>query len=252
MIETLFFIASKTIGLMVRVEFWLMLLLVIGLWRRWAVAAALGAMMALAVLPVGTPLMGWLEGHYPAQPLVPVPVDGIIVLGGAEDFGVFAQTGLPGMNDAGERLTEGAVLARRFPGARLIFTGGTADLIGTEDHTLPSRMVRALWLSLGVPEAQIVLEDRSRNTSENARLTLALIDPQPGQTWILVTSAWHMPRSVETFERAGWQGLIPWPVDYRADPFEPGLRRPLSEHLGDLNSALREVVGLVVYRLTGR
>jgi uncharacterized SAM-binding protein YcdF (DUF218 family) len=77
-------------------------------------------------------------------------------------------------------------------------------------------MTSAIWRSLGVRRARSCWRNGRATQSENAIFTRDLVQPQPGQTWVLVTSAWHMPRAVETFERNGWTGLVPWPVDFRS------------------------------------
>jgi uncharacterized SAM-binding protein YcdF (DUF218 family) len=259
--DSLFFIASKTLGMVARVETWFVMLLALAL-----LAGAMGrvramhrlvsltfvAVLALTAFPLGTPLLRSLEAQYPANPPLPDKIDGIIVLGGAEDTGSFARWGIPGLNEGGERMTAGADLARRYPEAKLIFTGGAASLVYSDASQLPSQMTRALWVSLGVPEAQITLEDRSRNTSENAIFTRDLIAPQDGQVWLLVTSAFHMPRSVETFQRNGWTGLIPYPVDFRSGGQTFRLEWRLDQHLADTNVALKEYLGLLAYRMAGK
>lgn len=259
--DSLFFIASKTLGMAARAETWIVLLLALALLAgamgriramRRLVAMVFAALLALTVFPLGTPILGALEGQYPANPPLPAHVDGIIVLGGAEDTGSFARWGIPGLNEGGERMTAGVELARRYPEAKLIFTGGAASLVYSDASQVPSRMTRALWLSLGVPEAQILLEDRSRNTSENAIFTREMIAPQEGQVWILVTSAFHMPRSVETFRRNGWTGLIPWPVDFRSGPQAFRAEWRLDDHLQDVDVALKEYLGLLAYRMAGK
>lgn len=250
--DTAFFLASKLVGLALRVEFWLLVLLVIGLWRRWARGLALAAIVALAFFPLGAPLVRALEMQHPPNPALPAQIDGIIVLGGGEHTTAFQLFDQPGMNHAGERLTAGAALALAHPEARLIFTGGTSDIGGRRDHTVPARMTIALWQSLGLDPARIEIEDRSRTTAENARLLHEVLSPQPGQSWILVTSAWHMPRALDSFERAGWEGLTPWPVDYRAAGRGVGFKLDLAEHLDELNLALKEIVGALGYRLAGR
>jgi uncharacterized SAM-binding protein YcdF (DUF218 family) len=112
---------------------------------------------------------------------------------------------------------------------------------------------KRLWLELGVPPERIIIEDKSRNTDENARFTFALLHPKPGQHYLLVTSAYHMPRTVGLFRKAGFD-VVPYPVDYRtrgnwAD-LEPG--GLASEGLAHVDLAMREWTGLVMYRLTGR
>lgn len=259
--DSLFFIASKTLGMAARVETWLLILLALAVLQgamgriramRRLVGLTFAAVLALTVFPLGTPLLRSLEVQYPSNPPLPAHVDGIIVLGGAEDTASFVNWGIPGLNEGGERMTAGVELARRFPDAKLVFTGGSASLVYDDASHLPSRMTQALWLSLGVPEAQILLEDRSRNTSENAIFTRDMIQPQEGQVWVLVTSAFHMPRSVETFRRNGWTGLIPWPVDFRTGPQTFRAEWRLDDHLQDADVALKEYLGLVAYRMAGK
>ena len=259
--DSLFFIASKTVGMVARVETWFIGLLLLAVLAGWLGRARLARgltvttlllVLALTAFPLASPLLASLERQFPPTPALPDRVDGIIVLGGAEDTNVFANWGLIGMNEGGERLTAGAELARRFPDAKLIFTGGSASVIYSDAHTLPSLMTQSLWLSLGVPQAQIMLEDRSRNTSENAIFTRDLVQPKDGQVWILVTSAWHMPRSIETFQRNGWTGLVAWPVDYRSGDDMFRLEWRLDDHLQGANVALKEYLGLLAYRIAGK
>ena len=181
---------------------------------------------------------------------MPAPT-GIVVLGGALDGALTQARGQPSLNEAAGRLVAGVALALKYPDARLVFTGGTADLAqrGIDE----ARGVRALWLSLGVPEQRMTFESASRNTYENATLTKALVQPKPGETWLLVTSAAHMPRSVGIFRAAGWP-VTAYPVDYRTAG-NPSDFRPTSlviEQQRKLEVAAHEWVGLVAYRLTGR
>lgn len=258
--DNLFFLASKTIGMVARLETWLLAGLVMTLWSLWRgrvraamrwCAAVLAVLVSLTVFPLGDLLLASLEDHYPAQPDLSA-ADGIIVLGGAEDIGPYARWGGPQLNDGGERVVVGAVLAARFPNAKLVFTGGSAKLTGAVNSNHPSEMTRDLWLALGVDPARIVLERASRNTSENALLTLDMIKPKPQEKWILVTSAFHMPRSMETFDRAGWQNIVAWPVDFRSGDLARGATWRLDDSLADVNTALKEYLGLWVYRMTGK
>jgi uncharacterized SAM-binding protein YcdF (DUF218 family) len=255
-----FFIASKTVGLLVRAESWIVIGLLLAVWAGlrgrsrtalgWTVAV-LVMVTALTAFPLGNPLLAALEAQYPAEPALEA-VDGIIVLGGGEDLGPYGRWHGVQMNDAGERLIEAVELARRFPNARLIYTGGTAGLLANPDPGAPSRMVAAFWHQMGVPDAQVVLEDHSRTTSENASFTKALLQPQPGQHWVLVTSAWHMPRSMETFARAGWTGITAWPVDFRSSQGTFLFEWRLDDHLAALDTALKEDVGRLAYWVVGK
>ena len=152
-----------------------------------------------------------------------------------------------------ERYPAALELAQRFPEARLLFTGGSGalrDLAGAE--VSEGAMAERFFLGLGVAPARLLIEDRSRNTAENARLSLALASPDPNETWVLVTSAFHMPRAMRSFEAAGWAGLTPWPVDYRTAGFTDRIGWDLTRNLRVLNIAIREQVGQLAYRLSGR
>ncbi|HOZ31490.1 MAG TPA: YdcF family protein [Tabrizicola sp.] len=263
--DSLFFIASKTLGMVARAETWalvLMLLALFGLWRgRLRLAGVslsllLAGTLALTLFPLGDLLLRPLEDQFPARPDLPRPdlprIDGIIVLGGAEETGATRHWGGAQLNDAGERLIEGAALALRHPQARLVFTGGSARVGRDEDTTDPSLMVRDLWLGLGVAPDRIVLEQASRNTTENAALTRDLVQPQAGEVWVLVTSAFHMPRAHATFTRQGWD-VVAWPVDFRSGDLADGrgIWR-LDRNLQGLNLALKEYLGTLVYRVMGK
>ena len=259
--DNLFFIASKTLGMIVRVETWIVAGMIVtvlagvmgrGRLARWAGLVTLIVTLGMTVFPLANPLLARLESQYPPSPALPDKIDGIIVLGGAEDTMAYARWGLTGLNEGGERMTEGAILARRFPQAKLIFTGGSASLVYDDDPNSPSAMTHALWRALGVPEAQITLETRSRNTSENAIFTKDIIQPQPGQNWLLVTSAFHMPRSMETFARNGWTGLIAWPVDFRSGESMWRAEWRLDEHLTEADVTFKEYLGLLAYRWAGK
>lgn len=255
-----FFIASKTLGVFARVETWLVIgllaALVAGLRGRqrqsltW-VAAVLVALAGLTAFPLAEPLMRALEVTYPADPALG-RVDGIIVLGGAEHLGPHARWGGLATNEAGERLIAGLDLARRFPEAKLIYTGGTAGLLQNRNPGLPSRMVADFWAEMGIPQTRIVLEGLSRSTAENATFTRDLIKPQPEQHWVLVTSAWHMPRAMETFARAGWTDLTPWPVDFRSYGSAFRFEWRLDDHIVQLDTALKEWVGRMAYWVAGK
>ena len=161
-----------------------------------------------------------------------------------------ADRGIPALNDLAERMTTAVALARRYPTARLVFTGGNGSLI--HGAMMEGEVARDLFLSLGVPAEQLTIERNSRNTYENATMSKALVHPQSGQTWILITSAWHMPRSVGIFRALGWN-VLPWPVGYKsAHSLVMWLPTSLGDHLLGLDTAVHEWVGLVSYWLLGR
>jgi uncharacterized SAM-binding protein YcdF (DUF218 family) len=144
----------------------------------------------------------------------------------------------------------GADLATRYPDARLVFTGGSGNLFRPD--LSESRVIRPVFAQLGVGE-RVLYEGRSRNTFENAELTAELVDPKPDEVWVVVTSAFHMPRAVGCFRSVGWQ-VIPYPADHRTDGdanwWPPQIA--FGANLRHLDLAAHEWLGLVAYRLTGR
>ena len=220
--------------------------------RRARLGAWLVGIAALGFLIiVFSPLAEWsiapLEDRFP-QPRLSDRVDGIILLGGAVDEGITRARGQPTVNDAGERLIETAALARRFPEAKILISGGEGlRAIGWSE----AEPTRDALVSLGVPAARMILETRSRNTIENAEASLALVHPAPGEVWLLVTSGFHMPRAMGCFRHVGWQ-VTAFPVDYRTAPGILGRDLYLSERLPLLELAMKEWIGLVAYRLMGR
>ena len=249
------FVLSKIFGLLAAPSTMLLLLLVAGaalhLMRRRIGArlmiASAGLWLTIAALPLSAWLALPLENRHP-DPAPPARVDGIILLGGIVRSELTKAHGVVSLSDRADRLTGFLALARRYPDARLIFTGGTGAIGPAGDVAPEADDLRRLVGDLGLDPARVVWEDRSRNTIENALFSKALMAPRPGETWLLVTSAWHMPRSVAVFEAAGWP-VTPWPVDRRANPrlgFDPSGRLEL------LDLVVKEYQGLIAYRLMGR
>lgn len=201
--------------------------------------------------PVSGIVMRPLEDRFPRPPAdMPAP-DGIIVLGGAMDENVGEARHALVLDEAGSRMTEGASLARRYPDARLIFTGGSAELINSS--ITEAEAARRLFVALGVAPSRLVLEDQSRNTFENAAFTREVLKPRPDERFLLVTSGFHMPRAMGVFRRAGFN-VIAWPADYTtAGRFGDYLRlnQSASTGLRNIDRGTREWVGLVTYRVSG-
>lgn len=252
------FVASKVFWLFARPNTFALFLAVLGVallvarrrWGAWPALLGLGWYAAVLLTPLAAWLTLPLEDRFP-RPEAPARVDGVVILGGAVETGLTEGRGIPSLNGAAERMTEAVALARRFPEARIVFTGGTGKV--NPDDVTEAEVARRLWASLGLEGGRVVFEDAARNTWENATLTRAMIQPAAGETWLLVTSASHMPRSVGCFRTAGWAGVVPWPVNYSTEPGGRGwFDTPLSQRLGQAEWAVREYVGLVAYRLLGR
>jgi uncharacterized SAM-binding protein YcdF (DUF218 family) len=218
--------------------------------------AAIGSVLAFLILALsawsslGAMMLNPLEQRFPRPPL-PEKVDGIVVLGGGLEGVINLARGGYELNAGGDRMVETAILARRFPTAKVVVSGGTGELFleGEGDADTAPRLLGAL----GVSPERLILENKSRNTYENAVFTKALITPKPGETWLLVTSAFHMPRAKALFDKAGF-ATLPWPVDYRTSGREGiGLFRDNpADSLQATTVAIREWIGLFAYWLSGR
>lgn len=259
--DTAFFVLSKIVWFVIRPES----LIVLGvglafagtLLRRWQLASwasgvTFSVTLAVAVVPLGELAIRPLELRYPAEPSL-TRVDGIILLGGSEDAAGTAHWGQTQFGEAGERYPAALALARRFPDARLIFTGGSGLLRDASARSVSEGDVaRRFFAEQGLEAGRLTVEDQSRTTAENARLTRALIQPVAGERWVLVTSAHHMPRVMASFDAAGWAGITAWPVDFRYRPLSRSIGWDFARNLDTLNTAMREYVGLLAYRIAGR
>jgi uncharacterized SAM-binding protein YcdF (DUF218 family) len=256
----MFFIISKSAGFVTTPTHLAVGLVVLGaalLWTRWHSAGrritTIGGVLlfALAFLPLAAIFVAPLENRFPLPRGDMAPPTGIIVLGGGTDEYIEDARGQVTLNDAGERLTTGAALARRFPQARLVFTGGSASFV--DSGLSEANSARRFWTELGVPQEHATYEGRSRNTYENAIFTRDLVQPKPGETWLLVTSAMHMPRSMGIFRKAGFT-VVAYPTDYRtlgdARDWRPLL--DASRSMRNLDTSVHEWIGLVSYWLTGK
>lgn len=256
----MFFVASKLVWLVLAPANILVLLLFIGAaalragWRRTGRACLTTGIAVLALVgfsPLGALILRPLEDRFPQPPRDIAAPDGIVVLGGSTDETVSAARDQPTISDAATRVTAAVELARRYPQARLVFSGGSGRLL--MHPRTEAEDTRSLWIAMGVAPERITIEDRSRNTDENARFTVALVKPAPGQRWLLVTSAFHMPRSVGLFRAADFP-VIPYPVDYRTTDTWEDLLPPRDALIGlsRFGIAAREWIGLAIYRMTGR
>jgi uncharacterized SAM-binding protein YcdF (DUF218 family) len=257
----LFFILSKTIGIAL-----LPANLMIGAGLVGAVLlatrfASLGRKLLIASIvllaicgysPLGIWLLYPLEARFPAWDASRGAPDGIVVLGGAIDPDLSAAHGVPILGGSMDRVIIAAGLARRYPNMRILYSGGNANLI-SDAAAKEADYALAVFESLGISRDRVILERRSRNTRENAEFARAMISPGPGERWLLITSAFHMPRSVGVFRKAGFP-IEPFPVDWRIGGRSELVQFSVSalEGLGRIDTAIREWIGLVAYWATGR
>jgi uncharacterized SAM-binding protein YcdF (DUF218 family) len=256
----MFFILSKVLGFFALPSNLLITIGLVGLVllltrsRRlasWLVVTSLVLLALFGLSPLGNLLMLPLEERFPPWDASHGAPDGVIVLGGVIAEDVSAARGAVALNESAERVTVAAELARRYPKLRIIFSGGTNALL-FDKGAEAGFAVRQLE-DLGVARERIVAEEQSRNTVENAVFSRLIANPQPGQRWLLLTSAFHMPRAIAVFRAAGFP-VEAYPVDWRTTgPMD--LVRPypsVSEGLRRTDVAVREWIGLLLYRLTGK
>ncbi len=255
----MFFAASKVFWLLAQPTSLVLLAILAGLVllvfkrRRLAVAAllaGLGVQFLVAFTSLGYVLIQPLENRFSVPTIPPEQVRGIIVLGGATLARPSTARGVAVLNQAGDRLTTAVWLAQNYPEAQIIMSGGEGFLIGETESE--AETMRRFFINFGVGEDRLVLEGASRNTAENASFTRDVLGEGEGNL-VLVTSAFHMPRSVGIFRQQGIE-VVPWPTDYRSagnQGFGIDIAN-LNQNLETATVAMREWIGLLAYHWTGR
>jgi uncharacterized SAM-binding protein YcdF (DUF218 family) len=256
----LFFILSKLLGFFALPSNFLISIGLIGLvllctrFRRlasWLVVTSLVLIAVAGLSPLGNALILPLEQRFPPWDASRGPPTGMVVLGGAINPDISAARGTVALNEAAERITVAAELARQYPAARIIFSGGSNALVF--DGAVEAAFAVQEFEALGIPHDRVTAEEQSRNTIENAVFSRLIAVPKPGERWLLVTSAYHMPRAIGVFRAAGFP-VEACPVDWRTrgpiDAVQPFAS--LGDGLRRTDTAVREWVGLLAYRLTGK
>jgi uncharacterized SAM-binding protein YcdF (DUF218 family) len=213
-----------------------------------------GAVLLLlfGFLPTAHRLAYALESRFPVTPL-PGDVTGIIVIGGGERVSTSELYGEPQLNAQGSRYLTALRLAARYPQAVLVSTGGPMTEPGRGALGTHSAVAKAILGGVGLDPRRVLYDTRSRDTCDHPGNVRALVNPRPGQTWVVVSSAMHMPRVMACFRAAGWGDVVPYPTDYRIVPgrWSPGTFQ-VASNLALLDFAAHEWVGLAYYRWTGR
>jgi uncharacterized SAM-binding protein YcdF (DUF218 family) len=256
----LFFLLSKTLGIMLLPTNLLIGIGLVGVVLLATRFASLGRKLLIASVallaicgfsPLGYLLLYPLESRFPPWDAARGAPDGIIVLGGSIDAELSAAHGAAVVGGGADRIIATAALAHRYPNARIIFTGGSGNLMSNDARE--ADYAASLFESLGISRERLIMERRSRNTHENAEFSLAIAAPKGGERWLLVTSAFHMPRSVGLFRKVGF-AVEAYPVDWRMGGRGDALRFTvlLPGGLGRVDTGIREWMGLAAYWLTGR
>ena len=257
--DTVFFLASKVIWALISPDS-LIVILGVSAWiaailkwqrvSRSVLASCALLLLLIGFFPVGEWLIAPLENRFTTNAALPSEVDGIIVLGGAILPRLSNTWQQPEVNGSADRLINFLYLARLYPNAQLVFTGGSGAV--SEQEFKEAEMAQILFDQLGLAQRAIIFESESRNTSENARHSKALVTPESDENWLLVTSAFHMPRSIGVFCQEQWI-VHPYPVDhYSQNGNLLRLNFSFSTNLSVLRRAIKEWVGLVAYRISGK
>lgn len=215
---------------------------------RLLVTVGVASLLLLSFTPLARIMIRPLDDRFPQVQDDKTPIHGIVVLGGA----IYHGRNRVQLNEAAERMTEAVRLAQLHPDAKLVFSGGSTNLVSDVTWTEAGEAGN-LFRSLGIAPERLVLEDASRNTQENATFTARLIKPKPGERWILITSAYHMPRSMGVFRKAGLD-LEAYPVDYNSEGTTKDYVRFNSQWARRLvlaDTAIKEWIGLAAYRMSG-
>lgn len=207
--------------------------------------------LALGTLPFGYNLMVFLERQYDIPKQMPENVDGIIVLGGAFNSYLSEKTGRVAVNSNISRMMDFVALSKQYPDAKKVFSGGSGNILRPERKEADDAI--EFLEMLGFDSGDFIFERTSKNTYENAVFSKELLNPKPSETWIVITSDFHMPRTVSVFDKLNWN-IIPYPTgmktsgEYRLMPLN-------FNGVGNfffLSQGLKEIIGVGVYYLTGK
>ncbi len=252
----MFFLLSKILSFAVNPSTWITIVFTLLIWsglkrKPKVFISCICILSALLFLPIGAWLMKPLETAYPQVRSTELPdaVHGFIALGGAHERTLSKFVGEPQVNTFIERDLTLIEMSIRYPLAKAIFTGGIGGL--SDRDSIEAFWAKQLYKKIGVPEERIIFESESRNTFENATKSFELLSPNKQDNWVLITTAWHMPRAVGVFCKAGWS-VIPYPVDYWLTPKDQFRFFDVTSNLGFLRWSVREWVGLIVYRIVGK
>jgi uncharacterized SAM-binding protein YcdF (DUF218 family) len=241
------------------------LLMLFALWlcyrrSRKAYLPILLALIIVAIagnIQVGNHLIASLERKY--LPLVEPPqADAIVILGGGTRNNEPPRI-MPDLSDRGDRLIYGAKLYQEGAAPKIILSGGRIQWYGGDSSEAES-MATILEL-FDIPRDDMILESRSLNTHDNAIFTKEILQREQLKRILLVTSAAHMPRSLAIFRRAKIDA-IPAPADFMVSDrnlIESRYSKqsrilsliPTSESLDFTTQALKEYIGMFIYRLRG-
>lgn len=240
----MFFVLSKIFWLLAAPSHILLWLMLAGAMASWGgrtrlagslVSLAAALFILIGVVPSCRVLLRLSESQYARPDPMPAHVDGILTLGGPNN---------------GLRLVGAYELARKYPQARVVFSGGSGELIDNRPNQ-DARQAQRFLVALGLDKRRLTLEGRSRNTWENFLFSQRLVKPRPGDVWLLATSALQMPRAMEIAHRLNWP-MVAWPTDWQTGAQGDIGYFYIGANLAAFDEAVRELIGRAVYRWSGK
>lgn len=211
---------------------------------RYLVIASAVLFVVIGILPTGIWLARPLEDQF-TRPKWPSHIDGVLVLSGGLHTLILDSRDAPATEISEARLVSAYELARRYPNARIVFSGGSGTIGGA--GVTEARAAEYIFGQMGLDPKRLALEDQSRNTWENIFLSRKLAKPRRGEIWVLATSAIHMPRAMQIAERLHWK-MIPWPTDYLTARKQSLGLFFVPENLLLFDKGFHEWLGLLAYR----
>jgi uncharacterized SAM-binding protein YcdF (DUF218 family) len=222
-------------------------------WTRALCFSAFLLLFLFSSSTVSQLLLRSLEKQYPQLPMESIPqAEAIVVLGGSTSRSPASPDQAPELDSASDRLLYAARLFRAGKAPLILFSGGAVPFLTSRPGGSEAEAATQLLKEWAVPGQAILLEDKSRNTRENALFSRPILQSRRISLILLVTSASHMPRASAVFRKVGFQ-VIPAPADFQTGDDEGLLPRILPDagSLANSELALKEWLGLIVYRLRG-
>ena len=204
----------------------------------------------LSLFSVGSWMLYPLESRFQHNPDLPEQVDGIIVLGGSIIPDRSVEWQQLETNQFHERLSSFLQLAQLYPDAKLVFSGGNAST--NKEKPTEAQIAKTYFLKSGISPERLLIENKARNTAENVSYSKQLVNPKSNETWLMITTAYHMPRAIGVFCQQNWK-VIPYPVDHQTLPsklYQPGFSLMLNAN--NFVFATHEWLGLLAYYLSGK
>lgn len=206
--------------------------------------------LIIAILPTGKLMLYYLESRQPHNITKFDDVDGILVLSGMENIQMTEEYDQFYLAGSGSRIIESIRLHKKYPNAKLIFSGGSGNYFSKDVNSSVSQKFYNEFL---LDTKKIIFESQSTNTYENIKNSIKLISPKGSEKWILITSAFHMQRSINTAAKFQWE-LTPYPVDFKLskDLFSEIKKFNILNNIKYFQIASHEIIGILIYKIMGR